>query len=149
MTPRYYPRAVVHASAVFTVDGLTGEGQVLDLTVPGCLIDSPLSPPKGASLTLRVSLPQGGATFRVARGVVRWVQGSRFGVEFIEMDQTERLRYNAAVGTCLHQQAARHARPDQQRDRRQPGGVNWHLDEQGVSTSQHPVSRAGAGRRTH
>jgi hypothetical protein len=148
MTPRYYPRAVVQASAVFTVDGLTGEGQVLDLTVPGCLIDSPLSPPKGASLTLRVSLLPGGATFRVARGVVRWVQGSRFGVEFIEMDQTERLRYNATVGTVLHQQAARHSRPDQQSDRRQPGDVHWHLDEQGGATPQYPISRAGAGRRT-
>jgi hypothetical protein len=106
MKPRYYPRAVVQASAIFTVGGLTGEGQVLDLTVPGCLIDSPRSPNEGDSLTLCVSLSQGGATFRVARGVVRWVEGSRFGVEFIEMDLRERFRYNATVGTLLNQQVA-------------------------------------------
>ena len=147
MTPRYYPRAVVQASAVFTVGGRMGEGQVLDLTVPGCLIDSPLSPKQGDSLTLRVSLPQGGATFRVALGVVRWVQGSRFGVEFIEMDQKERLRYNATVGAFLHQQAANPARPDQTSYSRQAGGVNWHLDAHGVATTTPPVSRTGGGRR--
>ena len=106
MKSRYYPRVVVQASAVFTVDGLTCEGQVLNLTVPGCLIDSPLTPKKGDSLTLCVSLSQGGATFRVARGVVRWVEGSRFGVEFIEMDHLERFRYNATVGRFLSQQVA-------------------------------------------
>ena len=47
MQPRYYPRAVVQRSAVFPVDGRTGEGQMLDLTVPGCLIDSSCSPYKG------------------------------------------------------------------------------------------------------
>jgi hypothetical protein len=44
---RYYPRVAVEGSAVFTVGGFTGKGQVLDLTVPGCLIDSPLVPNKG------------------------------------------------------------------------------------------------------
>ena len=82
MKPRYSPRVRVQGSAAFTVGGFTGNGQVLDLTVPGCLIDSPLSPQKGDSLMLRVSLPEIGATFCVARGAVRWVQGSFFGVEF-------------------------------------------------------------------
>jgi PilZ domain len=148
MKPRYYPRAVVQASAVFIVGGFTGEGQVLNLTVPGCLIDSPLSPKKGDSLTLRLGLPQVGATFRVALGVVRWVQGSRFGVEFIEMDPKERLRYNAAVGKLLQRQAASHSRPDQKSYSCQSGGVNWHLEEHGVSTTHHTLSSAVAGRRT-
>lgn len=148
MKPRYYPRAVVQGSAVFTVGGLTGEGQVLDLTVPGCLIDSPLSPKRGDSLELCLGLPQVGATFRVALGVVRWVQGSCFGVEFIAMDPKERLRYNATVGKFLQHQAASHARPDQKSYSRQPGGVNWHLEEHGVSTTHPTLSRAVASRRT-
>ena len=103
MKPRYFLRAVVQASAVFTVDGRVGEGQVLDLTVPGCLIDSQCSPQKGDSLELCLDIPRIGFMFRVTRGVVRWVEGSRFGVEFIEMDQPERLRYNATVGRLLHE----------------------------------------------
>ena len=112
MRPRYYPRVAVQGSAIFTVGGFTGKGQVLDLTVPGCLIDSPLVPNKGDSLVLRMNLPQEGATFRVARGVVRWVLGTCFGVEFIEMDHRERLRYNATVDKLLHQQGARRSRHD-------------------------------------
>ncbi len=104
MKPRYYPRAVVLGSAVFTGDGRIGEGQVLDLTVPGCLIDSPCSPRQGDSLELCLDIPHLGVMFRVARGVVRWVQGSRFGVEFIEMDPREQFLYNALVGTVLDEQ---------------------------------------------
>ena len=69
----------------------------------------------GDSVTLRLGLPQEGDTIRVALGVVRWVQGAPFGVEFIEMDQKERLRYNATVDNFLQQQATSHShsRPDQ------------------------------------
>ena len=39
MQPRYYPRAFFQRSAVFPVDGRISEGQMLDLTVPGCLFN--------------------------------------------------------------------------------------------------------------
>ncbi len=139
MKPRYYPRAVVQGTAVCTTDRYTVEGQVLALTVPGCLIHSPLAPNKGDSVTLRGNLPQEGVIFQVARGVVRWVQGSCFGVEFIEMDQHERVRYNTTVTTLLRQQkAARRARLDQTHDSRQLSGVNWHLEEHEMSTPPLP-----------
>ncbi len=98
-------------------------------------------------MTLRVRLPEVGATFHVARGVVRWVQGSRFGVEFIAKDQKDRLRYNATVGEFLQRQAASPARPDQKRYSGQPGGVNWHLEEREVSTAYPTLSRMMPGRR--
>ncbi len=113
MKARYFPRAVVQGSAVFNVGGLIGEGQVIDLTVPGCSIDGSHSPKKGDSLELCLDLCQAGAMFSVIRGVVRWVQGSRFGIEFIEMDQTERLRYNAVVATCLRHQETCRAQPEE------------------------------------
>jgi len=44
MKPRYSPRAV-EGSVVFTVNGFTAdEGQVLDRTAPGYLINRPVSP---------------------------------------------------------------------------------------------------------
>ena len=132
MKPRYSPRAAVEGSAVFTIGGFTGEGQVHDLTVPGCLIESPFSPKNGEFLTLRLRLPKVGVTFRVALGVVRWVQGSRFGVEFIEMDHTERLRFNAIVGELLQQQAASQAQPGRKSYSRQPHKVNRDQEEREV-----------------
>lgn len=107
-----FPNRVVVGTAAFTVRGFRGKGQVLDLTLPGCIIDTALSsenllsPQEGDLLTLRVSLLQTGATFHIVRGVVRWARGSRFRVEFIEMDQMERQGYNAFVATCLGHQAA-------------------------------------------
>jgi len=69
MKPRYYLRVIVQGSAVFTVGGFTGEGQVLDLTVPGCLIDSPLSPNKGDLPVLRMIFPR-----RAPRSVWPWAR---------------------------------------------------------------------------
>lgn len=148
MKPRHYPGVAVQASAVFTADGLTGEGRELDRAEPGCLFDSPLSPKIGDSLTLRLGLLQMGATIRVAREIVCWVQGSRFGGEFIELDPKKRLHYNATAGSFLRHQAASHSRPDHKGYSRQPGGVNWHLHEHGVSTTHHTVSSAVASCRT-
>lgn len=46
MKLRYYLRAAVERFVVFTVKGfMADEGQVLDQTGPGCLINRPLSPP--------------------------------------------------------------------------------------------------------
>ena len=104
MIPRFYPRVQVKASASIIGCGFTGNGTVLDVTVPGCLIESRLPVRKGDSLTLRVTIPQVRATFLVARAVVRWVDGLRFGVEFIEMQSKERVRFNATVDRLLQQQ---------------------------------------------
>ena len=101
MKPRYVQRASVRGSVDFTVGGLMGKGQILNLTVPGCMVESPLAPHKGDCMTLSLSIPQFGATFHVSMGVVRWVKGDRFGVEFIAMNQKDRLRYNACVAKCL------------------------------------------------
>ena len=97
MKDRYSQRVPVDASVIFTVGGLTYEGQVLNLTVPGCMVESPISPQKGDCMPLRLFIPEFQTSFDVSMGVVRWVNGRRFGLEFIGMEQNERLRYNACV----------------------------------------------------
>jgi PilZ domain-containing protein len=130
MKRRYLQRASVRGSVIFTVAGLTGEGQILDLTVPGCMVESDLSPQKGDSVTLRMFIPQFGATFNVSMGVVRWVKGDRFGVEFIAMKQKDRLRYNLCVAKCLQ---GKTSTPKTYSN--QPGTINWHLKEYSLSES--------------
>jgi hypothetical protein len=34
-------------------------------------------------------------------GIVRWAHSGRFGVEFIAMDQKDRLRFNKRLARCL------------------------------------------------
>lgn len=132
MKPRYYPRALVNASVVFTGNGFMGEGQLLNATVPGCLIQSGFTAKKGDSLTLRLTFPLTGDTFLVAQAVVRWVAGFRFGVEFIQMSRLEQVRYKALVNDLLKFQTPSHAPSARKRFSHQPGGVNWHLVEYGV-----------------
>jgi hypothetical protein len=103
-----------------------GEGKLLNVTVPGCCIQSGFAAKKGDSLTLRLMFPQTGDRFLVGRAVVRWVKGSRFGVEFIEMDDAEQLRYKALVDDLLQFQIPAPVPAHEQFSRR-PGRVNRHL----------------------
>lgn len=107
MRRRYLNRVPVKGTATFSsASGLNGEGRVLDLTVPGCMIESPLPPRKGDSVFLNLYIPQFEAHFSVSMGIVRWVHGSRFGVEFVMMGQRDQMRYNACVVDCLRHNAS-------------------------------------------
>jgi hypothetical protein len=74
-----------------------GEGQVLDLTVPGCQLATtfPLEP--GQSVQLRVDIDNK-RPMRVDLGVVRWAKDGKAGVEFIRMATDEQLRLRFYVG---------------------------------------------------
>ena len=85
MKPRYKPRIRLRFPVTFTSGARVGKGQVLDLTLPGCLIESPVAIEDGQSLQLELFLPGLRFPVSVTLGVVRWTQGKRFGVEFIKM----------------------------------------------------------------
>jgi hypothetical protein len=83
MKPRCHKRIQIEASVIFTIGSCVGEGRALDISVPGCLIESPISVKKGDYLQLKVFLPGLKSPFSVALAAVRWTNGSQFGVEFI------------------------------------------------------------------
>ncbi len=124
MKCRYLQRVGVKGSAIITVGALKGEGQVLNLTVPGCMIESTLSLQKGDCVTLRLSIPQFCASFSVSMGIVRWVKGGKCGVEFIAMKEKDRLRYNACVAKYLQ---GKNRTPKHYGN--EPGAINWHLEK--------------------
>ena len=74
-----------------------GEGQVLNMSDRGCLVESSVSLKAGDDLQLRFSLPGSEPSLRVSRAAVCWAQGLRFGVEFIEMEEKDRARLNHFV----------------------------------------------------
>jgi PilZ domain-containing protein len=94
LEPRYRQRIRLSCPVRFTAGDHVGKGQLLDLTIPGCLIESTDMVPDAQSLHLELFLP--GLTFplSVPLGVVRWRKGKQFGVEFIKMhpSQQEILR---------------------------------------------------------
>jgi len=97
MVSRYGPRVPVVGQAVLAGSRVSCEGRVLDLSVPGCLIECSHRLHVGEYVRLRVSLPDGGAAMTVSLAAVRWVSGNRVGLEFIRSSDADQLRLNAFV----------------------------------------------------
>lgn len=101
MTRRYSERIAVQCRVIFTMGSMVGEGQVLDLTNPGCLIESTADVKKGQSLHLKIFLRGLPTPLTIALAVVRWAHGSRFGVEFIKMTEQEAAQLTYFVSQFL------------------------------------------------
>ena len=90
-------RIALQCSIVLANGMQVGEGRILDVSVRGCLVESSLPVKVGDNLQLRLSLPEPEPSMRVSRAAVRWAQGLRFGVEFIGMEEKDRVRLNRFV----------------------------------------------------
>ena len=89
MQPRYKKRVPLKASVTFSNGELSGDGRVLDLTAPGCLVESAQSVLKGQYFQLQISLPELASPLSIKLAAVRWSKDRRFGLEFIKMDRPD------------------------------------------------------------
>jgi hypothetical protein len=130
MKPRYRQRVPLKIPVIFTMGAQIGGGRVLDLTIPGCLIESPVTVRKGQSIQLKIHLPGRETPLTVGLGVVRWTNGKQFGVEFIRMGESQGVLLQRFIAQHLSDLAPskrnRHAFSD-------PGGSNWHLETYSIS----------------
>lgn len=85
-------RIKFHCNIILDTGKQVNEGRVLNLSVGGCLVESAVSVTVGDTLQLRLSLPGPELPLRVPRAAVRWTKGGQFGVEFIELEETDRVR---------------------------------------------------------
>jgi len=85
---RYSPRIPIKAHVIFLVDGHVEEGQIMNLTTPGCLIESGVPVQTGQPLQLELYLSGLKCPLSVTLAIVRWSEGKRFAVEFIGMHQS-------------------------------------------------------------
>jgi len=75
---------------------MCGEGRVIDVSLPGCLMESPELVKVGDYMRLRLFLPDQAAPLNVPLAVVRRVDGTFIGLEFIrssDEDQARLTRY--------------------------------------------------------
>ena len=95
MEDRYSPRIPIECTAVFAGEAVIGEGRVLDVSLPGCLMESPEAAKPGDYVRLKLCLPDGQPAVDVSLAVVRWVKDNRLGVEFIRSSEEDgaRLKY--------------------------------------------------------
>ena len=70
MNNRYSSRTPVKCVVTFSADGVVGEGRVLNLSVPGCLIETSANLKVGQYLHLQLRFSEGPAPLRIALAVV-------------------------------------------------------------------------------
>jgi PilZ domain-containing protein len=90
-------RIAIQCSIVLANGIQVGDGRVLDMSGHGCLVESSVPVKVGDNIQVRLSLPEPEPSMRVPRAAVRWTQGFRFGVEFIGMEEKDRVRLNRFV----------------------------------------------------
>jgi hypothetical protein len=90
-------RTALQCSIILASGMQVGEGQVLNMSGRGCLVESSVPVKVGDNLQLRLSLPEPEPSMRVSRAAVCWAQGLRFGVQFIGMEEKDRVRLNRCV----------------------------------------------------
>jgi hypothetical protein len=94
---RYCERIHAQFPVVFAGEAYVGEGTVLNLSVPGCVIHSRKPVQPGAYLEMRMLVPNITPPLRVGLAKVRWCEGRRFGVEFIQMPGEDQVRLGRLV----------------------------------------------------
>ncbi len=97
MTPRYSARKSTTCKVTLSCGARVGDGQIVDLTVPGCLLETAVVLERGQAVQLRIHLDKH-RPMRVDLGIVRWVQDGKAGIEFIRMAGDDQLRLRFYVG---------------------------------------------------
>lgn len=70
------------------------EGAVVDLSIRGCTVTSPIPVPKDACLRLKIELTDQDSLITIDGAIVRSTNDKRFGLEFVKVrsEEEERLR---------------------------------------------------------
>jgi hypothetical protein len=94
---RYCERVHTQFPVVFAGEAYVGEGTVLNVSVPGCAVHSRKRVQPGSYLEMRILAPDAMTSLRVGLAKVRWCEGRRFGVEFIQMLGEDQVRLGRLV----------------------------------------------------
>lgn len=94
---RYCERVHTAFPVVFAGEAYVGEGTVLNVSVPGCAVHSRKRVQSGSYLEMRMLVPNITSPLRVGLAKVRWSEGRRFGVEFIQMPGEDQVRLGRLV----------------------------------------------------
>ncbi len=98
MTPRYSARRPFVGGVTLSCDGLVGQGTLLNLSGPGCLVETGLKLKVGQFIQMRLILSPAHGSLWIALAAVRWANGSKVGVEFIRMSEGDQASLRMHVG---------------------------------------------------
>ncbi len=82
-------------------DAMVGQGTLINLSAPGCAIETTLPVQPGDYLELHVMAPDQARPLTVGLAKVRWATEQKAGVEFIRVRQDEQNRLQRLIGQVL------------------------------------------------
>jgi hypothetical protein len=97
MDLREHLRFLIHCAITLKVNNHTEEGNLMNLSVSGCGIESVSRLQVGDNLTVLVHLPDGKPPMEIDVATVRWAQGDRLGLQFLRLRQEERERLSQFI----------------------------------------------------
>ena len=98
MDKRQHPRFPARFHSSFTsVTVVSGEGNVLDLSIRGCRIESLVDVQPGASLEIHIVAMEHEPPIQIQQAVVRWSRERQFGLEFMTLAPEEWARLQHTV----------------------------------------------------
>ena len=80
---------------------MEGTGVMLDLSMGGCRIESPVTVELGVSLKLSIYVPDLDWPLMIEAASVQWVRDQIFGLAFIRIRDTERQRLEQVVSALM------------------------------------------------
>jgi hypothetical protein len=101
---RAMPRLRVQFRTTFSGSmKLEGAGNILDLSMGGCRIESPVTVEPGASLELRIYAPDIEWPLMIEAASVQWVSGQTFGLAFFQITETEQQRLGQVISDLMEE----------------------------------------------
>lgn len=82
---------------MYCVHSTVGEAKVSNISAVGCRIETNEGLAEGQALALRLILPDKTESLPIEGAQVRWVEGNRAGVEFIQISREANLRLHSFV----------------------------------------------------
>ncbi len=98
---RQHVRYQVEFPATFEGDH-AGIGIVYNLGLGGCKVVSDLAVKSGALLAVHLQIPEQTLAITIRAATVRWILELEFGVEFLEMQELERVRLEQFLATQVN-----------------------------------------------
>jgi hypothetical protein len=83
--------------AMYCALSTVGEGTISNISAVGCTIETDEPLPEDQQVALRLLLPDKPESLPIEAAQVRWVNGNRAGVEFIQVERTANLRLHSFV----------------------------------------------------
>jgi len=103
---RAMPRLRVQFRTTFSdATKLEGIGGLLDLSLGGCRIESPVPVVPGLALELRIHVPDLEWPIMIEAANVQWVSGLMFGLAFFRLREAERHRLELVMNALMESES--------------------------------------------